>query len=249
MKIAVAMHLYYLQMYDELRRYLHNFDDLSFDLYVTMPRENMAFGRNLERDFPNVKIIITENIGFDIYPFLCFLREIPLERYDLIFKIHSKKDIPIQYHLNGYDLSGPNWRNCLLSSILGSKERVRQIVDLFAENPKIGFVGAKELLVKDNLVDQDIDMSRVEVFMKECGLSVNRKEFLAGSMFAIRSRLLQPIKDRNFKMDDFPQYYPRDWNGLPYCLERIFTFLVSSQGYEVATLPSLMPVKKVWFLK
>ena len=244
MKIAVAMHLYYLQMYDEMKRYLHHFGNLPFDLYVTLPRENMAFSRNLERDFPGVGIIVTENIGFDIYPFLCFLREVPLDRYDVIFKIHSKKDIPIRYRLNGYDFSGSSWRDCLLSSILGSEERVRRIVDLFDKNPVAGLVGAKELLIRDGLVDQDIDMGRVEMFMEECGLTVKRKEFLAGSMFAIRSRLLQPIKERNFKMDDFPPYHPRDWNGLPYCLERIFTLLVSSQGYEVVPLPSLVPIKR-----
>ena len=244
MRIAVVMHLYYLQMYEEMKRYLRNFGDLPFDLYATLPRENMTFSRNVERDFPGVRIIVTENIGFDVYPFLCFLREVSLDRYDVIFKIHSKKDIPFRFQLNGYNLSGSSWRECLLSSIIGSEERVRQIVDLFDKNPTVGFVGAKQLLIRDALIDQNIDMSRVEMFMEECGLAIKRKEFLAGTMFAIRASLLQPIKDRNFKMDDFPPYYPRDWNGLPYCLERIFTFLVSAQGYEVAVLPSLVHIKK-----
>ena len=49
MKIAVAMHLYYLQMYDEMKRYLHHFGNLPFDLYVTLPRENMAFRNAVSR--------------------------------------------------------------------------------------------------------------------------------------------------------------------------------------------------------
>ena len=103
MKIAVAMHLYYLDLYDELKSYLKNLIPFPYDLYVTMPKENMHFHFNLEKDFPNVRIIIADNIGFDIYPFLCFLNTVTLDQYDLIFKIHSKKDIPIEYSLNGYD--------------------------------------------------------------------------------------------------------------------------------------------------
>lgn len=244
MKIAVVMHLYYLDLYDELKSYLKNLDQFSYNLYVTMPKENIHFHLNLEKDFPNVRIIITDNIGFDIYPFLCFLNVVSLDQYDLIFKIHSKKDIPIKYYLNGYDFSGPAWRHCLLSSIIGSKERVQQIIELFERNPNLGLVGSTELLVEEAAIKRDIDVAKVEMLMKECGLSIKKLEFIAGSMFVIRSELLQPIKTRNFKADEFPFYFPRDWNGLPYCLERIFTFIVSSQGYQIQTLPSIVPLKK-----
>lgn len=244
MKIAVAMHLYYLDLYDELKSYLKNLVPFPYDLYVTLPKENIDFHSNLEKDFPNVRIIITENIGFDIYPFLCFLNVVPLDQYDLIFKIHSKKDIPINYCLNGYDFSGSAWRLCLLSSILGSTERVKKIIELFEQDPKLGLIGPAELLIKDDAINCDIDMNKVEMFMKECGLSINKLEFIAGTMFVIRSELLEPLIIRNFKADEFPSYFPRDWNGLPYCLERIFTLMVSSQGYQVKTFPSIFHIKK-----
>lgn len=207
-------------------------------MFVTMPKENQTFEKKILDYNPKAKIIITENLGFDIYPFIVFLDTINISDYDLVLKIHTKKNMPIRQYINGYELFGNSWRYFLFSSILGSEDRVQKILHFFEHIPELGLIGSKELLVTGDDVDKDINILSVENIMKQCGLSIKRKEFIAGSVFFIRANILEPLKNRHFTINDFPQYHPRDWNGLPYCIERCFGFFNSSQYYHLLGLPS-----------
>lgn len=236
MKICVCLHLYYLDMIPEMKKYLCNIDE--YDLYITTPAENVNNEEHILKEFSGAKIIYTNNVGFDMYPFVCFLKEVDLSSYDLIVKLHTKKDIPIEYSLNGFDLSSGWWRYYLLNPILGTKKSVKKVIKLFVKNKKVGLVGSKELLIRDSDIDKDIDMNCVNDVMNQLGLQINKKEFIAGSIFIIRANLLLPLQKKDYKEEDFPPYLPRTWNELPYCLERCFGMMISSQGYDLVGLYS-----------
>lgn len=238
MKIAVCMHLYYTDMYTLLKKYLQNFKENKFDLYVTLPYENRHIEEDVRKDYPDTIFIYTQNVGFDIYPFLQFLQHIDLEKYDIIFKIHTKKDIPVDTIINGYSMKGDTWRRFLLDAIIGSSERIQEIIDLFEKDSKIGMVCSKELIMRDEQIDRDIDMRCVMHVLAQCGLELKEKEFIAGTMFAFRPQLMKPFRRRNYIAEEFPPYFPRDWNGLPYCLERCFSCAISSQGYTMYGISS-----------
>jgi len=233
MRIAVCLHLFYMDMLSEMAGYINRLEDHPIDLYITMPEENTHFEKSIKAAFPQARIIVTKNIGFDIYPFLCFLNSIDLDKYDLIVKLHTKKDIPIDCTLNGFDVNGSKWRDYLFTSVLGSKERINEIIQIFAAQEDVGMIGAQELLIQGDAVDQDIDMRKVERVMNDCGLKVVKKEFIAGSVFVVKASLFKPLKERNYRTEEFPPYFPRDWNGLPYCIERLFGCMVSAQGYRL----------------
>ncbi|WP_157385227.1 rhamnan synthesis F family protein [Desulfitobacterium hafniense] len=238
MKIAVCVHLYYVEMFQEITFYLDNFCDISYDLYFTIPQENKVFLPVLKGRYPHAKVIVTDNVGFDIYPFLCFLKEINLDYYDVVFKLHSKKDIPIEFSRNGVDLSGSKWRDYMFQALMGSQQRVKYVMRIMERHPHIGMVCAREVLLRGSaMIAQDIDLIKVEAAMQECKLLIREWEYVAGSIFAVRSKLLKPLKNRNYLKADFPPYFPRDWNGLPYCLERVFGCLVSAQGMVIGGLP------------
>lgn len=231
MKVCVCLHLYYWEMIQEMQNYLKNIE--KYDLYITTPFENQKHEDEIKKKFQNAQIIYTENIGFDIYPFVKFLSVVDLKKYDVVYKLHTKKDIPIEYSLNGYDLKNGEWRYYLMNSILGDKKRVHEILKAFETNPQLGMIGSKELIIRNEDIDKDIDMEKVKDTMREMKLDIVEREFIAGSMFVMRAELLEPLKNRGFKAEEFPPYLPRDWNGLPYCLERCFGFMISSQGYQL----------------
>ncbi|MBQ7609421.1 MAG: hypothetical protein IJU76_15870 [Desulfovibrionaceae bacterium] len=236
--VAVCVHLYYVEMFREISAYLDNFKEIRYDLFITMPRENKAYLPVIRKKYPNAKAIICENVGFDIYPYLRFLKEIDLLSYDVIFKLHSKKDIPIDFSRNGVDLSGTKWRDYMFQALLGSPERIQCILRIVERHPHVGMVCAQEvLLCGADQIAQDISLERVEAVMLECGMRIRTWEFVAGSIFAVRPKLLVPLKRRNFQASEFPPYYPRDWNSLPYCLERVFGCMVSAQGLTICGLP------------
>lgn len=238
MRIAVCLHLYYVYLFSEIKEYLLNLQAYKYQLFITMPIENQFFEKKLIEFDPNVIIIYTKNVGFDIFPFIIFLEHINISDYDLIIKLHSKKNIPGKQYINKNNLYGDNWRYYLFNSILGSQKKITKILELFRSDSSIGLVGSKELLISGNDVDKDIDINAVHVIMNQCGLEINRKEFIAGSIFVIRANLLNPIKNRHFSEEDFPPYFPRDWNSLPYCLERCFGFIVSSQNFQLIGIKS-----------
>lgn len=231
MRICVCLHLYYLDMMMDIKRKLNNLE--KYDLYITTPIDNQDNADEILNVFKDAKLIYTDNVGFDMYPFVVFLRSVDLSQYDLVFKVHTKKDIPIEYSLNGYDLSGGLWREYLLDSILESRLRTRNLIRAFKEDLSIGEIGSEELIIRDDDVDKDIDMNEVQKTMKDLGLEVKKKEFIAGSMFVVRASLLKPLQNRDYQVDDFPPYLPRTWNELPYCLERCMGMMISAQGMRL----------------
>jgi lipopolysaccharide biosynthesis protein len=216
--------------------YMENINGCSCDFYFTIPNDRLV--NDIKRRCSNANVLIVDNIGFDIFPFLECLHRLDLNDYDLILKLHSKRNIPIKYKLNDFDLSGNLWREYLLDAILGTNERFSQILSLFQEDNCIGMIGAKELVLYDDEVDKDIDVDKVENILNENNLLLVKKEFIAGSMFIARAFLFKSLKERRYRSEDFPPYYPRNWNGLPYLLERYFGFMVSSQGYCLLGLNS-----------
>ncbi len=245
--ICVCLHLYYVEMFSEISAYLDNFGDIEFDLYITMPLENKPFAPTIRKKYPAATIIYTDNIGFDIYPFLRFLQEVDLDYYDVIFKLHSKKDIPIAFDRNGVDLSGTKWRDYMLQALMGSHARIQQILCIFSRQQHVGMICAQEVLLRGYVsLKQDIDLQKVQSVLLELGLMPREWEFVAGSVFAIRPQLLKRLKKRAFQAEDFPPYYPRDWNGLPYCLERVFGCMVSAQGLTIAGVPAPLQEKEVF---
>lgn len=238
MKIAVCAHLYYVEMFKEISHYLENFENTTYDLYVTMPRENKPFAPTLLQSYPYAHIIYTENVGFDIYPFLRFVQEVDLDTYDILFKVHSKKTIPGEFTRNGVNLGGTNWRDLMFRAVLGSPARIQEILCIFERQHHVGMVCAEEILFQGaEVLAQDINLAQVQAYSLECGLLIRNWEFAAGSVFVVRPKLLKPLKRRNFTANEFPPYFPRDWNSLPYCLERIFGCMVSAQGLTLCGLP------------
>ena len=60
-EIAVVLHLFYEDLFDEIKSYLQNFE--GFDLYISMPYSNRGFTDQIFASFPNAKIYFTENQG------------------------------------------------------------------------------------------------------------------------------------------------------------------------------------------
>lgn len=135
------------------------------------------------------------------------------------------------------DLSGSKWRDYMFKALLGTPAQVKKVLRIMERHPHIGLLAAQEVLFEGyELLAQDIDLQKVEILMRECGFLMCRWEYAAGSIFVIRPNLLEALKQRNFTEKDFPPYFPRDWNGLPYCLERVFGCMVSAQGLVIGKL-------------
>ncbi|MDX2345900.1 MAG: rhamnan synthesis F family protein, partial [Legionella sp.] len=89
-KIAVIVHLYYLDLLEEILNYLKNIQE-PFDLYITTPFEAdiRHIFNILDAHNQSVTIMLIENRGRDIAPFIALYQSELLSSYSAILKLHS----------------------------------------------------------------------------------------------------------------------------------------------------------------
>lgn len=234
-KILVHCHVYYPHMWAELKNYIQNIAPHPFDLYVTLVEKHSDIIDDVKRTFPNAKVEIVENRGYDIGPFIHVLNQVDLDDYEYVIKIHSKgtSDKGCRLYINGVRLTQKLWHRFLLEGILRSPKFFQKIMSRFEENPKLGMVGAKKLITSDDKVSEQL-RSDIEKQMKEMGFAKPKEiRFIAGTMFMCRAKLLNPIKSK-FMLHDFAPTDGSVKDGtLAHVLERVLGTSVIAQGYEI----------------
>ena len=122
-KILVHLHLYYPEFYKELENCILNLEPkYDFDLFVTIPETNLNLKPQILSTFPNAKVQVVENIGYDIYPFIKVIQGVNLDDYSYVIKLHTKRNINklkydyVSIYKNKW-FGESNWREGLITFI------------------------------------------------------------------------------------------------------------------------------------
>jgi lipopolysaccharide biosynthesis protein len=222
-KIAVIFHLYYEDLWDEIMQYIDRIP-IKFDLYVNLVKgHSKSILNKIKKRYPDCKITVSNNAGYDMGGLIRSLEIIDLEDYDLICKVHTKKA--------DYRSDGSIWREKLLDSILGSREKIFDILRIFDSDPKIGIVGSNEFINREDLGSNSKFYSqlcgRLKIPFRKRGL-----EFIAGSIFWCRSEIMNEIKKLNLSSNNFESSNKLD-GQLAHAIERIFGALGRKLGYKI----------------
>ena len=91
-RCLVLLHLFYDSSWREINEYLKNLSAYRFDLFVSVTRGMISPStiEQIKMEYPEAKIVEVENKGYDLAPFFELLKDIDLNRYDIVFKLHSK---------------------------------------------------------------------------------------------------------------------------------------------------------------
>ena len=237
LKIAIIIHVFYLEKIEEILYYISNIP-YQYSLYLTVSKENESKLKNiLNRKNLKYKITTYPNQGYDILPFLFILSKLQRLNYDLICKIHTKKGAAnLEKHVYGID---DVWFNTLMNSILGSSKIVENIIDNFEKNKDLALLGcadfyksAQQLMYGNefhtskilNTIDKTIDSSQ------DWG-------FIAGSIFWSRLENFQPLFN-NKKLDMLLQESVLMQTGqnasIFHAMERIFGLLPKISNMKTA---------------
>lgn len=205
-RIAILLHLYYVDLWNEVDKYLNNMYE-KFDLYVTLV-DDVNYKLLLDtkslilEKYPDANVFIIDNRGLDIGGFLYVLDYIISKNlsYDYLIKLHSKKSIhSANIHV------GNEWRLELYNSILGSKKITEGISKILSLYNDIGMIGSKRwhITTKEKRSDAYCQNFKViENLIKEFNLKVNAKEleFIGGTMFwADFETIIKAFKKINLK--------------------------------------------------
>lgn len=230
--ILVHIHLYYDFLYEELKQCLLNIKDYNeIDLYVTLPKHMEEIENDIKSSFDNVNIIIAENLGYDVAPFVDVLNRINLDEYSYIIKLHTKRDVPSS--ASRFWFKGAKWRNMLLKFVK-TKENFKRVLNRFENDRTIGMHGPVTSTF-NFITDDKIGHKESKKFIQN-NISKNSiyYRFAAGTMFMVRSEILKPIQNLNLKYSDFdmPDASHEDCQ-LAHKLERTFGYLVYYSGYKI----------------
>lgn len=227
-RILVVLHLFYMVSWKEIKQYLKNLDAYKYDLVVTYTNAvvDEAVLEDIRKYKPDAVMKECSNLGYDVGSFTEVLSDTELSDYDIIFKLQSKGVNRPKIYIYGEYLKKRDWFLNLFEGCLGAFT-VHRTIDRLMNDDSAGLVAAKNLIVKDPSHKQNM----VKEFMRERGISIPDKYlFVAGTCFAVRSELMQPIKDMGLMVSD---YKPAGAEfSLAHKMERIICLTVLNQGYK-----------------
>lgn len=260
--IAIIIHLYYIEMWDELKVYLNQIEE-KFDLYISIIKEKAHFEETIKNDFADAQVFKLENQGRDVGPFLEIMGRIKYLDYKYIAKLHSKKSP----HAN----NGSDWRKYSFDSLIGSNRAVQQAIKTLESNPDVGVVcgisnifsfkkwglGSNaqpmknlsftlglekefDALLKyckenEKNIDEDFEDNLVS-FNENRAVLDEEYIFPAGTMFWFKPLALQGLFELGWGCLDFPSEEGQLDGTMAHAIERMIGLICKSNGFKLKNI-------------
>jgi len=228
-KIAVQVHIFYLDLLEEMANYCANMP-YAFDALVSIVDESASDKvRAAFEKISNVEkcvVRVVPNRGRDVAPFLAGFGDL-LPEYDFVAHIHSKKSL-----YTGSEQQ--NWRNYLFDALLGSPERIRKIFRAFADDERVGVIYPRPA---DNVPYAAFtwmsNRAVGQMLLNRARIAPNRTEYFdfpAGTMFWARRQALQRFFALGLKFEDFPPELGQNDGTIAHAFERSILLAVQTEG-------------------
>ena len=242
-RILVVLHIFYRDQIPWFLSKLAHINQCRWDLMVTGPELHEEDKQQIVAFKPDARFVTTDNVGYDVWPFIQVIQQTDLDAYDIIVKLHTKGlSKGYNFHYKQYHFRSKHWRDGLVNALLESKRRWRQMLDIFDKDPEAGMVCCRKYIVQSGTMPEDKEMLDNE--LQRLGLQCDDHRFCAGTMFAVRSQLLHPLREWDLRKEDFVSTYQSHSSGtLSHVYERIFSILISAQGYQIRPIGYWLSVK------
>ncbi len=236
-RIAIHAHVFYPELWPELRGSIQNFIDVcgssAVGVYVTYPESKPDVELMLKSDIAITKIVKVGNYGYDIAPFFKVIDGLNLDDFDYLVKLHTKRDTP-KCWVNFRSWRGGEWRRCLLS-FCSTSLAVEKSLRALEHIPRLGMVAARPF-VDPSGYGAGRHPEQAAELVTSLGIPIKGRTIVYGTMFMVRAKLLKPAWKKVCQAD-FGGIVPgheHDEFGLAGKWEGAFGMLVESQGYYVS---------------
>ena len=234
MRILCIVHAFYLELWPELAGCIRNIDE-PFDLVATCADGADGIPEMVLRDFPQARILKCENRGFDVWPFLKALEGTDLSAYDLLVKLHTKRDLPEPLVFNGMVYSGTRWRETLLSFIKTPEAWARSKARILSDG-RIKMVAAADCILRRR--DSPWPQSRAGfdeglAICRRLGVRPVKPQFVGGTMFIARPSVFKPLVGA-FSAADFEGGAVHSTVTPAHYVERAIGFCATADGGRIS---------------
>ncbi|WP_242086142.1 rhamnan synthesis F family protein [Microbacterium lacticum] len=244
--VAVVAHLYYVNLVPEILDYLANIPE-PFDLIVTMPDwGNRRIRELVLAVFPFAVFYPAVNRGRDIAPFIDVLPILLDRGYDAVLHIQTKAGY---FHAGRLrrDL-GDLWRREALRALVGSPDRVADIVRTFREDANVNEVGPQPHYLSLTRYGYHDGGALARTLLAKTPAD----GFFAGTMFWARPAAFAPlVGDGGLDLTSFDNETGANDGALAHLVERLFGHAALRDGGVILGAPidpalpldtSLMPL-------
>lgn len=226
----VHVHIYYVDMYEEIKASLLNISKYKFDIFFTFVKDCPDIFEDIHKNFPSAHIEVVENLGFDVGPFIHVLNKVNLDDYSYIIKVHSKRSFKSGFLFNIQ--SGDRWRRSLLGFI-HDESVFNRVLSNLENNPSIGMHGASNLIFNKYTEPKQTRKAFAE-YLKEKNLPMLKYRFVAGTMFMVRAELFKELVALNATLRDFESPdLSHEGCQLAHIYERLFGYFVFSHKMQI----------------
>lgn len=238
-KIAVILHIYYDDLVEEIANYCENFIP-NTDFYITTTAEKTEkkiieeFGkRNL-----NFTCKIRPNVGVAMSTLWVTYADIVNKgEYEYICYFHDKKSPYSHFRIHGEQFATRCYEN-----LFGTQEIVKNIINLFEDNPRLGMLGSPIVYHGDYFAvvprSWHLNYPKTAELAKKLSINVDINPNIApvapyGDMFWFRAKALKKAIGYGFTYEDFDIPYVPDGTFM-HAIERLYGFAVQDSGYYYA---------------
>jgi len=232
-KVVVVFHVYFVDMIDEIIEQLKDIP-VEFDLLVTNSSSTpLDAERFAGAGAQSVRVLPTPNQGRDIYPLVSVINSGLLDGADLVLKVHTKKS---EWRNDRADFAGTgtDWRTGFLSQLLGGRENIETILSSFADDLSLGVVTSDGNVLGPEYWGGDEAIARGLLQRLELELDATALRFPAGSMYWVRSFVLQGMRSFSFSIDDFEPEAGQVDGTVAHAIERLVGIVTEEAGLTIA---------------
>lgn len=231
--LCAVVHAWYPELLPEILLSLQG-SGLALRTIITTPPERELAVRACLRtlDSENIEVVVHENHGRDILPFIKVANRLEREGFDVVLKLHTKRSIHRQ--------DGDLWRRDLLERLV-SPQSAPALSDAFLADETLGLAAPTGHLLPLSFY-WGANEASVAHLATRMGLPPPRpatETFVAGSMFWVRLRALRPLLDANLGSQDFEREEGQVDGTMAHAVERMFAYSTRSAGFRVDTSSAL----------
>lgn len=232
-KIAIQLHLFYVDLANEFKMYFDNMP-FKFDLLVSMvdesEKENVVNIFSKVKNVEKIEIRIVKNRGRDVAPLISSFGN-DILKYEYICHIHSKKSL-----FTGGEQTA--WRKHLLDALLGSTDTINKHFYLFEKKQDIGLIYPETFETMPywghtwlkNKSARDELLLRIGVLAKSDNIYI---DYPMGTMFWARVEAIKQFFEAKIKTEEFPKEGGQIDGTIAHAFERCLGVVTGYNGYNL----------------
>ncbi|WP_054023367.1 HAD-IA family hydrolase [Bacillus sp. FJAT-28004] len=240
-KIAVHLHLYYVDLLDEFFEYFCNIP-YDFDLYVSIQHEDKKI--EVEKKLSSIQhlkkimVKVTPNRGRDVAPMFVDFGEY-LSEYNYVSHVHSKKSLYTGTQQDG-------WRKHLLDNLFGNQLVIKKLFSLFNSHKELGLIYPETYQSIPYWAHTWLSNKMIgSSLLSRMGIKHDFSQYIdfpAGTMFWAKVEALKPLFDLGLTYNDFDEENKQIDGTIAHAIERAIIPIVTSTGNGYAEINVLNDV-------